>query len=364
VRLPSKGSDTMNIARRGGDTLSLCLGECVQQSPVERGTIRMRFDKGFFMISRELVNDMADKTQEGWLLVVLMANMAWKDEEVSYLGFDYQLKPRELVTTYRRLRAWTGWQHRAVKRVLDNLVTMKLVRFESVNGALKIAVSDLAGGGVVGGVVPGAEPVQEVVSSRCPGAPRMNTRILEKSKNHTTPPKGPPLGKGGVNVIGGVNQDQEIDEKASNKNVKARKPASGIETPPRPRKARERAKKARVTNWPEDHPFSSIFEHLMAEKQYAAVFDLPADEANVREWIDRYKIPPSAIEELAYQYRNWCSSKARAVRSPRGTMVTFIRNYVNSLPKKTEGPSLNERIEAEVADGDGLHYMRILLDGD
>ena len=113
--------------------------------------------------------------------------------------------------------------------------------------------------------------------------------------------------------------------------------------------------------WDSQHEFGGIFKNLVDEKYYRAVFDLKTDEKKVREFIDRYSLSIGELEEISFQYQNWCSSKATPIKSPRGTLVTFIRNYVNS-DKKLSSSAKDSTIESRLNE-DGSNLFDLLLDG-
>jgi len=71
-----------------------------------------------------------------------------------------------------------------------------------------------------------------------------------------------------------------------------------------------------------DHSkYAKIYNHILTAPSWKKIFDLKRDEKYFDEIQTRYDLTIDEIEELAFKFKNWASS--REIKSPRGTFTTF-----------------------------------------
>jgi len=295
----------------------------------------MRFNKGHVRVNRELLEEFNGYHTAGWVYFLIAINANWEDGQITYKNKRYLCKTGELKTTYRRLRDWSGIGHYTITKAIKFLIENKYITDSKVKGSdylRSLVVLDY--GSFNGSFEPPQKPLgNNIINKESKKVINNNTTRAREADASTPPPS-----EESVKCDGSM--DSNINSKGASSNVSGRKSKTGSQTPQR----KKTSKKERILVWDSEHEFGGIFKNLLAEKYYRAVFDLKTDETKIRQFIDRYNITISELEEISFQYQNWCSSKASPIKSPRGTLVTFIRNYVNSDKKlSTKKKSKDER---------------------
>lgn len=89
------------------------------------------------------------------------------------------------------------------------------------------------------------------------------------------------------------------------------------------------ASKDRKLDWDaRSEPLAGVFDDLVAIPAYLAVFDLEVERAKLAGLQERYKLTVEELQQISWDFREWaCGLSARQIKSPRGTLNTFCRNY-------------------------------------
>lgn len=107
----------------------------------------------------------------------------------------------------------------------------------------------------------------------------------------------------------------------------------------------------RVTSWEATEPLAKVFENLQASSRYAEVFDLERDRTHLSEIQKRYDLSLNELEQITWELKLWSESpKGEKMKSPRGTLATFAKNFVAKRPEPVKQPS---QIKLDLSSGEG-----------
>ena len=91
----------------------------------------------------------------------------------------------------------------------------------------------------------------------------------------------------------------------------------------------------RTTSWPPGEPFAKALANLAATPAYAAVFDTPHEIRTLKAHAERHSLTVAELEEVTWQLRCWADGpSAKEIKSPRGTLATFVGTYARKRPAK------------------------------
>ena len=86
------------------------------------------------------------------------------------------------------------------------------------------------------------------------------------------------------------------------------------------KKIKNKKRKTEIPNYAES-AYAKIYTHILSVPSWKKIFDLKRDEKYFDEIQTRYDLTIDEIEELAFKFKNWASS--REIKSPLGTFTTF-----------------------------------------
>jgi hypothetical protein len=91
---------------------------------------------------------------------------------------------------------------------------------------------------------------------------------------------------------------------------------------------------SREWSWEDSDPFKEVFENLKGFDKYWAIFDREKDRKVIQEHMTLKRLSINDMIEVTRELRFWADGPNGAkVKSPRGTLATFVRNFVERKSK-------------------------------
>jgi hypothetical protein len=84
---------------------------------------------------------------------------------------------------------------------------------------------------------------------------------------------------------------------------------------------------------------AKVFKNLKATAQYWSVFDTEKDRAAITSHMDFNGLSLDEMTQITFELSCYCDGVKRDIKSPRGLLSTFVRNFVErkkSAPPKPE----------------------------
>jgi hypothetical protein len=88
------------------------------------------------------------------------------------------------------------------------------------------------------------------------------------------------------------------------------------------------------STWLDSEPLAKVFANLSAIPKYRAIFDVKKDRGTIEAHMERLGLSLAEMEQVTWDYRCWADGpNAEKIKSPRGTLSTFVRGFAERRSK-------------------------------